>query len=320
MMKHVNIFVIFLWLLAAAVASESASAQRRVTPVKSLEPGTAPAPEKPAGPDLSHIVHMHDAQGNVVLVDTVTGLEVPDTTGMLLPAPPKMEYPLLYTMTFGVNAWDGLMRAFGQNYGLTDVMAEINFHNRYLVSATVGAGIADLSPTDKNFTFKAPLSPYFKIGADYNFLYNSNPDYKLMFGVRYGLSPFRWGLEDVRVPDSYWQDPTVYSLPTTSHTTGWIEVSLGIRVRIVSQLSLGWRIIYQSVLHDSSSPHGLPMYIPGFGKRGNPLSAAFTISWTIPFPSKDKKDDPAATSPVLPDAPERDLSTETSPSEITEND
>ena len=272
------------------------SAQRRVTPVRSAEPGTTVTADEPEGPDLTHVVHMHDAQGNAILVDTITGREVPDTTG-LLAAPPKMEQPLLYEASAGVNLWDAAMRAFGQSYGLGDVWGELNLHNRYLVSLTAGVGEANIAPDDKNFTFRTPVSPYFKIGAAYNFLYNSNPDYKLMIGARYGFSPFRWRLENVTVDDSYWQDPSTYSLPEQSHTTGWLEITFGLRVRIAGAVSVGWNIIYQAILHDSSSPYGQPMYIPGFGKRSNPLAASLSVSYTFPLASRKKTRAAAAPEP-----------------------
>lgn len=99
------------------------SAQRRVTPVVPLEPGTAPKKEKKEDFDRSRLVEKSDAQGNIILVDTVSGKEFVDST--LMKAPPKMEYPLLHEVIVGLNFWDGAMRVFGQKYGLADVWGEV---------------------------------------------------------------------------------------------------------------------------------------------------------------------------------------------------
>ena len=258
-------------------------AQRRVTPVRPVDPN-APKVEKTEEFDKSRLKETIDANGNSVLVDTITGQEYVDST--LLKAPPKMEYPLLHQVLVGVNFWDMAMRAFGQSYGIGDVWGELSMHNRYFPYFAFGFGNMNSTPANQNFTFKVPVSPYFKIGASYNFLYNSNPDYRLQMGLRYGFSSFKWGLSDVTVDQGYWQDPTHFELPTTGHTTGWLELTLGIKVKIWKNISMGWHLIYHSVLHDSKGPHGQPMYIPGYGTRKGAITGNFSVIYTIPLNKK----------------------------------
>ncbi|MDE6429555.1 MAG: hypothetical protein K2K65_00075, partial [Duncaniella sp.] len=89
-------------LLVLAVGIQL-SAQRRVTPVQPTAPGTPPKVEREKRLDRTHVVEQLDASGNTILVDTVTGQEVVDS--LMLPAPPKMEYPLLHEIIGGVNLW-----------------------------------------------------------------------------------------------------------------------------------------------------------------------------------------------------------------------
>lgn len=270
--------IIAVLLMLAAMLP--AAAQRRITPVNPSTTGTQPVPqEKPVDP--SRLVTTIDAQGRSVTVDTVTGREYTDST--LLKAPPPMEYPLIFEASAGINVWDPLMRAFGQKYGLGDIWAELNMHNRYFPSLAVGLGNCDMTPVNNNYTFHTPLAPYFKIGAAYNFLYNSNPDYKLLAGLRYGLSPFRWSVTDVTVDEGYWGTPTHYSLDNMSHTTGYLEVSFGLRVKLWRCISAGWNIVYHTIIHDSRSPHGEPMYIPGYGTRKGAVTGNVSIIYTLPL-------------------------------------
>ncbi|MDE5751610.1 MAG: hypothetical protein K2H88_03120 [Duncaniella sp.] len=264
--------------------SATISAQRRVTPVTPPSPGTAAKVEKEERIDPSRLVTTIDANGNSVTVDTVTGREYVDST--LLKAPPKMEYPRFYNVIAGVNIWDPVMRLLGQKHGVADVWAELNMHNRYFPFIGVGLGTCNDTPEQQNYTFKAPLAPFFKIGCSYNFFYNSNPDYKLQMGLRYGFTRFKWQLTDVTVDEGYWQDPTHYSLPLQNTTAGYLEVAFGLKVRIAGPLSMGWSIVYHSMLHESASPHGKPMYIPGFGKRSGALSANFSIMYTFAINKK----------------------------------
>lgn len=274
--------LVVMLLVSVAVC---AAAQRRVTPVVPREPGQGQTPVKEQPIDRSRLVTTTDAQGNTVTVDTVTGREFIDSA--LIQGPPPMEYPLIYQASAGVNLWDPLMRVFGQKYGLGDVWVELNMHNRYMPLFVAGVGNCNDTPANKNYTFKTGISPYFKIGASYNFLYNSNPDYKLMGGLRYGIGFTRWSVTDVTVDEGYWGTPAHYELDGINSTTGYIEVVFGIRVKLWRWLSAGWNIIYHSVLHDSSSPHGQPMYIPGYGMRKGAVTGNFSLVYTIPINKKN---------------------------------
>ncbi len=271
-------------LILIMAFSLGASAQRRVTPVVPNDPGTTPRQERKQEFDRSRLVEKNDAQGNIILVDTVTGSEYVDST--LLKAPPKMEYPLLHEVIVGYNFWDAAMRAFGQKFGLGDVWGELSLHNRYFPYFSIGLGNCNDTPAGQNFTFKTPIAPYFKIGASYNFLYNSNPDYKLQMGLRYGFTTYKWSLDNVTVDEGYWDDPSHFTLPDQKHTAGYVEVTFGVKVRIVKQFSLGWHLIYHSILHETTNPNGQPMYIPGYGKRSGAFTGNFSVIYTFPLSKK----------------------------------
>lgn len=194
-----------------------------------------------------------------------------------------MEYPLLHEVIAGVNVWDPIMRALGQKYGLGDVWAELSIHNRYFPFFAIGLGTINETPVDKNFTFKSPVAPYFKIGGSYNFFYNSNPDYRLQMGLRYGFTTYKWSALDVTVDEGYWGTPSTYSLKDIGNTAGYLEVTFGIKVKIAGNFSAGWTIVYHSIPHESKSAYGNPMYIPGYGKRNGAISGNFSIMYTIPI-------------------------------------
>ncbi len=281
-----NRLLAFLTALMFAAVIMPLSAQRRVTPVTPREPGSTPqvTTNLKQQVDSSRLVTTIDAHGNTVMVDTVTGLEFVDST--LLKAPPKMEYPLLHEVIAGVNVWDPIMRALGQKYGLGDVWAELSMHNRYFPFFAIGLGTINETPVGKNFTFKSPVAPYFKIGGSYNFFYNSNPDYRLQMGLRYGFTTYKWSALDVTVDEGYWGTPSTYSLKDIGNTAGYLEVTFGIKVKIAGNFSAGWTIVYHSILHESKSAYGNPMYIPGYGKRNGAISGNFSIMYTIPINKK----------------------------------
>lgn len=272
---------------AIIVTAAQADAQRRITPVGVPSAGTSYR-EKPDSVRPEGVIEQLDSKGNTILVDTITGREYVDSTA--IKAPPKMIYPIINGLQVGVNLWDAAMRVFGQHYGLGSVMAALSIHNRYFPCFEAGIGMADISPSSANFTFKSPMSPFFKIGMNYNFLYNSNSAYQLYAGIRYGFTPFRYSIENVTVDNGYWDTSTTFSIPRRSATAGYAELLLGLNVKIVKNLSIGWAVGFHWLLHESKSPYGRPMYIPGYGTRSTSLTGNLLITYTLPL---NKKHSPA---------------------------
>lgn len=207
-------------LLMALTAALPLMSQRRVNPVKSASgalQGTNANRQEPDSLDLSQYASFKDANGREVLVDTVTGREVPDSIIAAATQSerkiPKMQQPLLYAAAVSVDIRDPIMRLFGQKYGLVEFSAELNLHNRYIPVVEVGLGQTDYRPEDNNYTFKVNTTPYFRIGANYNFLYNSNPDYMVFAGLRFGWSAFSYEVNDVTLNSSYWGETSTFNLP-----------------------------------------------------------------------------------------------------------
>lgn len=283
-------------LLLLALCATAATAQRRITPVNNAATATQPINENKLPEDsidLSKFLRYRDDKGNVVLVDTVSGREIIDSTAM--PKVPPMIYPLVYDASVGVNLLDPLLRAFGQSYGLIGFSADFNMHNRYIAALEAGLGYADNTPADNNYTYHSPLSPYFKIGMDYNFLYNSNPAYRFYVGVRYGFTPFRWTLRDVTsAAGDYWGEPSAIDFPDIAATAGYFEFLIGLRVQLWRDISMGWTARFHKVLHQSPVTYGKAWYIPGYGSMGSPLAASVSIYYTFPLHRK------APVTPPLP--------------------
>lgn len=276
------------------------SAQRRVTPVNTPATATQSINENKLPSDSidrSKLVQYRDDKGNVVLVDTITGMEIVDSAAM--PKVPPMIYPLIYDASVGVNLWDPLMRAFGQSYGLIGFSAHFNMHNRYIAVFETGLGEADNTPADNNYTYHSGVAPYFKIGMDYNFLYNSNPDYQIYAGIRYGFTPFRWTLRDVTVDNSYWDEPSRLDFPELNSTAGYMELLFGIKVKIYKAISMGWTFRYHNLLHYGPKTNGKPWYVPGYGSTNSAIGASVSVYYTLPLHSRAKADVPEL-GPVIP--------------------
>lgn len=300
-MKRLPLIIV----MAVAAMAATLTAQRRITPVT---PRPVAGREEPAKTDtaatldLTRLVHFHDAEGNVVVVDTVTGLEVRDTIapgGGVVNSVPRMEFPLWHAVSVGVDIWDPVMRAFGQHYGLIGFSAGVNLHNRYRPMIEAGLGDASYTPEDGNFTYKGKMAPFFKVGMDYNFFYNSNPAYELFAGVRVGFSPMSYEITNVSVNSPYWDESGGFDIPKQSVTASYFEFLIGLKVKVWRGISLGWTLKYHSIINDGKPRYGKPWYIPGFGTRGSTWAGGFSIYYTIPL---NKRRAPAVEN-VMPDTP-----------------
>ncbi len=282
-----------LWVLLAIVMAgvcQDVASQRRVNPVKSASQGLQGKNENknPADSiDYSKLAHMHDERGNVILVDTITGQEVPDTTSTPQSKIPKMQQPLFYAAAVSVDVWDPVMRLFGQHYGLVEFSGELNLHNRYIPVVEVGLGQSSYTPEDNNYTYKVPVTPYVRVGCNYNFIYNSNPDYMAFAGLRFGWSHFSYEVNDVRLSSDYWGESATFNLPRQTSNVTYMQVLFGIRVKVFGPVSMGWCIRYKAKLHESEAVYGRPWYIPGYGSRNGAVTGSFAITYTLPLKKKE---------------------------------
>lgn len=261
------LIIAFFMLLSTTV-----TAQRRINPVTPQRPGTTPTVnvEKPTETEFLE-------------VDTLQA----DTAVRRIP---PMVYPLMHSITVGVDLWDPIMRAFGQKYGLAGIWGQINLHNRYLPTFETGLGACNDAPSGGNFRYHSPAAPYFKLGCDYNFLYNSDPDYLLMAGLRYGFSAFKYNIDDITLNSPYWDDTTTFSIPSQSATAGWIEVLIGMRAKLAGGWAAGWQVKFHKILHEGGRrTYGDPMYIPGYGKRGPTFTGQISLSYTFSLDAETVK-------------------------------
>ena len=192
-------------------------------------------------------------------------------------------YPLLTDLSIGVNLVEPLFMAFGQSYASADVNATLNMWNRLQPTVELGLGWAKNSPDGMNFTYHGKPSPYFKLGANYNFLFKSSPDYQALIGIRLGYSTFGYDVNDVNYYGGYWQEGITYQLKGEHSHALWGEAGVGLKVKLFDRLSMGWMIRFHGIFDYGKNAHSKPWFIPGYGPRSSSLSLSLGLSYTLPF-------------------------------------
>lgn len=238
------------------------------------------------------VIEVTDDLGNNIFLDTISGNEWVDSVALAQPKAVGNIYPLLDAVNIGVDLWPALGRAFGQKQGLGGVWARLSLHNRYFIAVEAGVSNANSRPEEMNYTYRSPVSPYFKVGMDYNFFYNSNPDYQVYVLARYGISRFRYSLTDVELTNGYWGTTDRPDIPTQTTTNGFIQIGAGIHVKIWGPIAVGWNFKYQRVVHHSAETYGAPWNVPGMGTRASELGISLSLIYTIPLhsPIENPKD------------------------------
>lgn len=265
------ILAILLWQLTVLAQTDSvASGGPKVTPVDMDEQRTTP------------LLHYYDRHGNPLSTPVLVLEEdtVPQGTA-------KPIYPHYNGTALGLNFGDAIFMAFGQRYASFDAWASVSLFNWIFPTVEAGIGMARENDAKHNFRYRTPAAPYVKIGLDYNFLYKSDPAYKLLLGLRAGWSHFNYEITNVNISSGYWDETQVLSLGKTSCTSWYGEALLGLQVKIAGGFSLGWTARWHFPFHTQSKGGGKPWFIPGYGGDG---AFGFSVSaiWNFQRRSKPK--------------------------------
>ena len=192
-------------------------------------------------------------------------------------------YPLLTDLAIGINFVEPVFMAFGQSYASADVNVTLNMWNRLQPTLEMGLGWAKSTPDDMNFTYRGKPSPYFKLGANYNFTFKSVPDYQIYLGVRLGYSTFSYDVTDVHYSNSYWGEDILFDIKGERSHALWGEAGAGIKVRLAGPLSMGWMVRWHSLFNYGKREHSRPWFIPGYGPRNGSLGFSLSLYYTLPL-------------------------------------
>lgn len=215
------------------------------------------------------------------LTDSLAVNEFVDSMANRQPKVVPNVYPLLFALEGGLDLLPAAQRALGYDYGIGAATIALNLHNRYIPTLEAGLFNAKYHPEEGNFTYKVPVSPYFKLGLDYNFLYNSDPAYRLTALVRYGFSRFTYQYTNVDLNSAYWGENQTIDYAKQTYSAGYLDLGASLLVKLVGRLSLGWSVRYQWLLHHSAAPQGAPCIIPGMNTGA--VNASINLVYTLPL-------------------------------------
>ena len=168
----------------------------------------------------------------------------------------------------------------------TEVVVQSNLQNKYLPVVEIGMGKTDTTNDGTDIHYKTS-APYFRIGADYNFLHNK-PQLPgmLLGGLRYGFSSFKYDVEGPTMTDPNYGGVTEvpFSYLGQECTAHWIEAVVGLQVKIFKGFCMGWSARYKRNLSIGKNENTEPWYVPGFGKNSDSsFNLSYHLIYNLPF-------------------------------------
>lgn len=191
-----------------------------------------------------------------------------------------------------------VMRAASTRFSSLEVGARLNFRDHFFPIAELGLGQGTRTGQENNNRFHTE-APYFRVGMDYNCNKKHNGN-RLMAGVRYGFSRFKYDFTAPDFTDEVWGGSDMLELTGQQASMHWIEAVVGCETKLWKFIRLGWNLRYKFRMHQSVSDYGEPWYTPGFGRTGSStiggtINLIFDVSRTK---KKEKKNNQSTTQPV----------------------
>lgn len=226
----------------------------------------------------------------VVAVATAQAQDAATVAADTTPRPRRMKptdtipYPYRPTgIRFGTDLISLIKSQTTTHWNGWEVNGDLDFY-RYFLAVDYGSWSRNDNIT--NGTYKNN-GTYYRIGTDINFLLK-DPDRNMFFiGFRYGHSSYDESVAYSLVDSAYGAAPKDISV--SGRSAHWLELTTGLRVKIVSGLWLGYTARMKFSPHASDVPGLKPFDIPGYGlaERKPYWGINYQIFWRIPLPKKE---------------------------------
>ena len=178
---------------------------------------------------------------------------------------PQMSFFQGFTLSadlLGVGQW------LLTDYGTLEAGLRLNLKNTYFPVAELGMAHCDVYEPNTDITYKTD-APYLRVGFDMNLLKDKFQDNRLFVGLRYGFATYNFDIAGPAIVDPVWGGSEPFNKKGISATSHWLELALGVQVKIWKNFHMGWSIRYKRELSTSKNNYAKPYYIPGYGTTTN---------------------------------------------------
>lgn len=188
--------------------------------------------------------------------------------------------PLFRGFAVSVDAVGPIQMAVS-DYGQYEAALRLNLKDKYFPIIELGLGKAEHNDDVTLIHYKTS-APYGKIGVDFNMMKNKHDFYRLLCGVRYAFTSFKYDVSHPDIQDPVWGNIAKYDEKDVKASYHWMEFVFGVDARIWGPLHLGWSVRYRKRITCDEGALGNCWYVPGYGKSDtSQLGGTFNIIFDI---------------------------------------
>ncbi|WP_321331790.1 DUF6048 family protein [uncultured Bacteroides sp.] len=208
----------------------------------------------------------------------------------------KEVFPFYNGTYIGADLYGAGSNLLGGDFLSSEVSIDVNLKNRFFPVAEIGYGKTD-TWSDDGIHYKSG-APYFRLGMNYNTMYNKRTESFFYVGLRYGASSFSYDIETLPITDPVWKDsnsnPNLedgvwggnvpFKHKGLKGNMQWFELVAGVQVQVYKNFMMGWSVRMKYRTSSSASKYGDPWYVPGFGTYGSSqMGLTYSLIYKLPL-------------------------------------
>lgn len=202
-----------------------------------------------------------------------------------------INYKEKYGLRLGVDLSKPLRSFLEDDYQGIEITGDYRLYDNYYLAAEIGNEQNLISEAN---VIASAKGSYAKVGVNYNAYDNWIGMQNLIFaGLRYGFSTFSTELQEYSIytRNTYFEpDTRIEPQEFTNLTASWIELQLGIKVEVLTNVYLGGHVQLKRRIAQSTSNFFDNLYIPGFNRTyddsNTGIGYGYSISYLIPLYKK----------------------------------
>jgi hypothetical protein len=191
--------------------------------------------------------------------------------------------PVIYRINVGADIFGPAYYIFDKNNLTIEGFVSVDIDTNKAVVLETGYHNYKYSQYNYDYLSKGI---FFRAGVDFNLLkYNvSKGSYYAGIGLRYGLSVFNYEVPHLDY-ENYW-GTTNSSVPPSTHTAHFLEVSPGMRTELFRNFSIGFCVRLRFLIYSGGSSNVKPIDIPGYGNGTKRFSPGLNYYLIVSIPYK----------------------------------
>lgn len=175
----------------------------------------------------------------------------------------------------------GAVMATCTPYGQYEAAARLNLRGRFFPVFEMGVGVSNHTSETTDLHYKVH-APYYRVGLDYNVAKNARALGRIMVGVRYGFTSYKFDVDGPDCTDGVYGTLVPFSYKGVRGTNHWGEAVFGLESKVWGIVHVGWTFRYRVRFYRKDTQVGNAWYVPGYGKEDtHALGGTFNVIFDI---------------------------------------